>query len=138
MKERNIIKKITPNVSNENDLNNIKAYYETLWAYQLIKQYDIEYIKNNPVTIDYSETNPTNQNVTATLRTNAQITINNNSNSKVYTFTQNGTFTFDYTIKKRTNIPTNSNSKQHRQNSTNNRRSRKWQAIPIRSNAKGK
>ena len=39
---------------------------------------------------------------------------------------------------KRTNIPTNSNSKQHRQNSTNNRRSRKWQAIPIRSNAKGK
>lgn len=95
-------KKITADVSNENDLNNIKAYYETLWAYQLMKQYDIEYIKNNPVTIDYSETNPTNQNVTATLRTNAQITINNNSNSKVYTFTQNGTFTFDYTIKGQT------------------------------------
>ena len=95
-------KKIIPDVSNENDLNNIKAYYETLWAYQLMKQYDIEYIKNNPVTIDYSETNPTNQNVTATLRTNAQITINNNSNSKAYTFTQNGTFTFDYTIKGQT------------------------------------
>lgn len=72
------------------------------WATQFANLYIDTYIKNNPVTIDYSETNPTNQNVTATLRTNAQITINNNSNSKVYTFTQNGTFTFDYTIKGQT------------------------------------
>ncbi len=72
------------------------------WATQFANLYIDTYIKNNPVTIDYSETNPTNQNVTATLRTNTQITINNNSNSKVYTFTQNGTFTFDYTIKGQT------------------------------------
>lgn len=72
------------------------------WATQFANLYIDTYIKNNPVTIDYSETNPTNQNVTATLRTNAQITINNNSNSKAYTFTQNGTFTFDYTIKGQT------------------------------------
>ena len=72
------------------------------WATEFANLYIDTYIKNNPVTIDYSETNPTNQNVTATLRTNAQITINNNSNSKAYTFTQNGTFTFDYTIKGQT------------------------------------
>ena len=72
------------------------------WATQFANLYIDTYIKNNPVTIDYSETNPTNQNVTATLRTNVQITINNNSNSKAYTFTQNGTFTFDYTIKGQT------------------------------------
>lgn len=72
------------------------------WATQFANLYIDTYIKNNPVTIDYSETNLTNQNVTATLRTNAQITINNNSNSKAYTFTQNGTFTFDYTIKGQT------------------------------------
>lgn len=72
------------------------------WATQFANFYIDTYIKNNPVTIDYSETNTTNQNVTATLRTNAQITINNNSNSKAYTFTQNGTFTFDYTIKGQT------------------------------------
>lgn len=72
------------------------------WATQFANLYIDTYIKNNPVTIDYSSTNPTNQNVTATLRTNAQITINNNSNSKAYTFIQNGTFTFDYTIKGQT------------------------------------
>ena len=72
------------------------------WATQFANLYIDTYVKNNPVTIDYSETTPTNQNVTATLRTNAQITINNNSNSKAYTFTQNGTFTFDYTIKGQT------------------------------------
>ena len=60
-----------------------------------------EYIKNAVVTIKYSTTELTNQNVTATLETTAEIQITNNSNSKEHTFEQNGTFTFEYTIKGR-------------------------------------
>ena len=58
-----------------------------------------EYITKNPVTIEYSETNITNKSVKATIKTNAEIQITNNSNSKEYVFDQNGSFTFEYTIK---------------------------------------
>ena len=58
-----------------------------------------EYIKNAVVIVKYSTTELTNQNVTATLETTADIQVTNNSNSKEHTFEQNGSFTFEYTIK---------------------------------------
>ncbi len=75
----------------------IQAMYECTTRF--LNLYVNQYINSNPVTISYSETNPTNQDVTAKLETTGNIIINNNSNSNIFTFTQNGTFTFDYTIK---------------------------------------
>lgn len=75
----------------------IQAMYECTTRF--LNLYVNQYINSNPVTISYSETNPTNQDVTAKLETKGNIIINNNSNSNIFTFTQNGTFTFDYTIK---------------------------------------
>ena len=66
-----------------------------------INKYIDEYIANNPVTVKYSTTDFTNENVTATLETNAEIQVTNNSNSREYTFKENGSFTFEYTIKGR-------------------------------------
>ena len=66
-----------------------------------INKYIDEYIANNPVTVKYSTTDFTNKNVTATLETNAEIQVTNNSNSKEHTFEENGSFTFEYTIKGR-------------------------------------
>ena len=60
-----------------------------------------EYISNAVVNIKYSTTDFTNENVIATLETNAEIQVTNNSNSKEYTFEENGSFTFEYTIKGR-------------------------------------
>lgn len=69
------------------------------WADNVLNTKIKEYITQNPVTTEYSETNITNKSVKATIKTNAEIQITNNSNSKEYVFEQNGSFTFEYTIK---------------------------------------
>ena len=69
------------------------------WTDNVLNTKIKEYITQNPVTIEYSETNITNKSVKATIKTNAEIQITNNSNSKEYVFNQNGSFTFEYTIK---------------------------------------
>lgn len=83
--------------------NNLHAQLLADWANKLasiqINNNINEYISQNPVTIEYSETNITNKSVKATIKTNAEIQITNNSNSKEYVFDQNGSFTFEYTIK---------------------------------------
>ena len=85
--------------------NNLHASLLANWAKEFaqinIDKFVDEYITNNPVTIEYSTTEFTNQNVKATIKTNAEIQITNNSNSKEHTFEQNGSFTFEYTIKGR-------------------------------------
>lgn len=83
--------------------NNLHAQLLANWANKFasiqINNNINEYIAQNPVTIEYSETNITNKSVKATIKTNAEIQITNNSNSKEYVFDQNGSFTFEYTIK---------------------------------------
>ena len=83
--------------------NNLHAQLLADWANKFasiqINNNINEYIAQNPVTIEYSETNITNKSVKASIKTNAQIQITNNSNSKEYVFDQNGSFTFEYTIK---------------------------------------
>lgn len=69
------------------------------WTDNVLNTKIKKYISQNPVTIEYSETNITNKSVKATIKTNAEIQITNNSNSKEYVFDQNGSFTFEYTIK---------------------------------------
>lgn len=69
------------------------------WTDNVLNTKIKDYITQNPVTIEYSETNITNKSVKATIKTNAEIQITNNSNSKEYVFDQNGSFTFEYTIK---------------------------------------
>lgn len=69
------------------------------WTNNILNTKINDYITKNPVTIEYSETNITNKSVKATIKTNAEIQITNNSNSKEYVFEQNGSFTFEYTIK---------------------------------------
>lgn len=85
--------------------NNLHALLLANWANTFaqinIDNYVDEYIANNPVTIEYNITELTNQNVKATIKTDAEIQITNNSNSKEHTFEQNGSFTFEYTIKGR-------------------------------------
>ncbi len=85
--------------------NNLHASLLANWAKTFaqinVDKFVDEYIANNPVTIEYSTTELTNQNVKATIKTNAEIQITNNSNSKEHTFEQNGSFTFEYTIKGR-------------------------------------
>ena len=83
--------------------NNLHAQLLANWANKFasiqINNNINDYIAQNPVTIEYSETNITNKSVKATIKTNAEIQITNNSNSKEYVFDQNGSFTFEYTIK---------------------------------------
>ena len=83
--------------------NNLHAQLLANWANKFasiqINNNINKYIAQNPVTIEYSETNITNKSVKATIKTNAEIQITNNSNSKEYVFEQNGSFTFEYTIK---------------------------------------
>lgn len=69
------------------------------WTDNVLNTKIKDYIAKNPITIEYSETNITNKSVKATIKTNAEIQITNNSNSKEYVFEQNGSFTFEYTIK---------------------------------------
>ena len=98
------------NLEEQNDIkagliisNNLHAQLLADWANKFasiqINNNINEYIAQNPVTIEYSETNITNKSVKATIKTNAEIQITNNSNSKEYVFDQNGSFTFEYTIK---------------------------------------
>lgn len=96
------LSKIGNEISNEETT----TYADYLYAITLSKWTDNvlntkikDYIAQNPVTIEYSETNITNKSVKATMKTNAEIQITNNSNSKEYVFEQNGSFTFEYTIK---------------------------------------
>ena len=85
--------------------NNLHSELLANWSNTFIKiqieKYIDYYIASNPVTVKYSTTDFTNENVTATLETNAEIQVTNNSNSKEYTFEENGSFTFEYTIKGR-------------------------------------
>ena len=69
------------------------------WANEFAKIYIDKAIANTPVEIEYSTTEPTNKEVTATLKTDAAITVTNNQNSKTHKFTENGEFTFEYTIR---------------------------------------
>lgn len=57
------------------------------------------YINKNPVSIVYSNKNITNENVIATVVSDYDFEINNNNNNKSYTFTKNGYFVFEYTVK---------------------------------------
>lgn len=93
-------------IGNEISNKETTTYADYLYAITLSKWTDNvlntkikDYIAQNPVTIEYSETNITNKSVKATIKTNAEIQITNNSNSKEYVFDQNGSFTFEYTIK---------------------------------------
>lgn len=93
-------------IGNEISNKETTTYADYLYAITLSKWTDNvlntkikDYIAQNPVTIEYSETNITNKSVKATIKTNAEIQITNNSNSKEYVFEQNGSFTFEYTIK---------------------------------------
>lgn len=78
---------------------NLHSQMLSNWGEEFAKLYIEKYISDNPVEINYSTTEQTNQDVTATLQTNANITVTNNENQKMHTFTQNGTFTFEYTTK---------------------------------------
>ena len=93
-------------IGNEISNKETTTYADYLYAITLSKWTDNvlntkikDYIAQNPVTIEYSETNITNKSVKATIKTNVEIQITNNSNSKEYVFDQNGSFTFEYTIK---------------------------------------
>ena len=90
---------ITQETSKENNFKILTSYYLTTWAEMLIDMYTQDYISNAKVEIAYSTTEVTNQNVIATLNSNVDIKVTNNSNSREYIFTQNGEFTFEYTIK---------------------------------------
>lgn len=72
------------------------------WTNSIIKEKIDNYISENPVKISYSETNLTNKDVVARIETNAKIEITNNGNKNEYTFSENGSFIFEYTIKGRT------------------------------------
>ncbi len=47
-------------------------------------------------TVNYSTILATNQNVIATITTSKEVTVTNNGGLKTYTFTENGSFTFDF------------------------------------------
>lgn len=58
---------------------------------------EVTWIIDTDVRIEYSTTDPTNRDVTATVIPDERdITITNNNGSFSYTFTENGTFTFEY------------------------------------------
>lgn len=81
--------------------NNLHSYLLANWANTFANLYIDQYLADNPVTITYSEITPTNRDVTATLTTNATVEVTNNTNNKLYTFAENGSFIFEYTIKGR-------------------------------------
>lgn len=93
------LESITNETTNSNNAKTLSAYYLSNWAISLINLYNENYISNISVDIAYSTTELTNQDVKATLVSNGEFEVTNNSKAKEYTFTQNGTFTFEYTIK---------------------------------------
>ena len=75
----------------------LHAKYLAEWANIFTNIYIEEYINNNPVSLSYSETKLTNKDVIATLNTSTNdIKITNNNGKNTYTFSKNGTFTFEY------------------------------------------
>lgn len=74
----------------------LHAKYLANWAQIFTDIYINEYIESNPVTLTYSETNLTNKDVVVTVNAN-DINVTNNNGKNTYTFTTNGTFTFEYT-----------------------------------------
>ncbi len=62
---------------------------------------NVDWIDKTAPTADvkYSTTNKTNKDVVVTITPNKEVTILNNNGSNTYTFTQNGTFTFEYVDK---------------------------------------
>lgn len=118
-KGRFYIENVTPKITDEN-LKEVKLYKNSNWVQNYIMnstisedgEYKLEAtdkagnktiitfdICSIPATINYSETNWTNKNVVATIVSNYPIKVTNNSGENTYTFNNNGTFTFDYTIK---------------------------------------
>ena len=90
------------NLEEENDIKtglivsyDLHAKYLAEWANIFTNIYIDEYIENNPITINYSEINLTNKDVIATI-TASDIKVTNNDGKNTYTFTENGTFTFEY------------------------------------------
>ena len=80
----------------EKEYNYISAKYLIEYANIILNNKITEYIENNPVTVSYSTTSLTNQDVTVTLNIPQDVKITNNEGSNTYTFTENGTFTFEY------------------------------------------
>lgn len=77
--------------------NSLHAYYLADWANDFANIYVNKYIKQNPVTVSYSNTDEfTNQDVTVTLNIGSDSKVINNEGKNTYTFTKNGTFTFEY------------------------------------------
>lgn len=74
----------------------LHAKYLADWANTFTNLYIDKYIEDNPVTESYSATSLTNQDVTVTLNIPQDVKITNNEGSNTYTFTENGTFTFEY------------------------------------------
>ena len=99
LEEENDIK--TGLIMSKNLHSELLADWSDIFSQIQIDNYIDKYISDNPVTIEYTETNLTNKDVKATIVTNAQIEITNNNNSKEHTFTKNGEFIFEYTIKGR-------------------------------------
>lgn len=73
------------------------AYYLLNWANILLQMYAENYLATNPVKIEYSYTEWTNKDVIATLMCVDNLNVINNTNGNVYTFKENGEFTFEYT-----------------------------------------
>lgn len=91
------------NLEEENDIKtglivsyDLHAKYLADWANTFTNLYIDKYIEDNPVTESYSATSLTNQDVTVTLNIPQDVKITNNEGSNTYTFTENGTFTFEY------------------------------------------
>ena len=77
--------------------NSLHAYYLADWANDFANIYVNKYIKQNPVTVSYSNTDEfTNQDVIVTLNIGSDSKVTNNEGKNTYTFTKNGTFTFEY------------------------------------------
>ena len=91
------------NLEEENDIKtglivsyDLHAKYLADWANVFTNLYIDKYIEENPITVSYSATSLTNQDVTVTLNIPQDVKITNNEGSNIYTFTENGTFTFEY------------------------------------------
>ncbi len=78
---------------------NLHAKLLATWANQFANLYLDEYIESNPIMLSYSNSDLINQNVTATLSAPYDFQVTNNHQAKTYTFTQNGSFTFHYSIR---------------------------------------
>lgn len=80
----------------EKEYNYISTKYLIEYANIILNNKITEYIENNPVTVSYSATSLTKQDVTVTLNIPQDVKITNNEGNNTYTFTENGTFTFEY------------------------------------------